>query len=60
MSEVQTNIEAAIANAASKLAEAATIEEAQQWQSVISNLTGSLQTIQRENAPVDSVVEEDK
>lgn len=59
MSEVQNNIEAAVANAAAKLAAAESIQEAQQWQSVISNLTGSLQTLQREQVS-DEVVKEDK
>ena len=45
MRDIQENIEAAVANAAAKVAEADTIEEAQQWQSVISNLTSSLHQI---------------
>jgi Zn-dependent oligopeptidase len=60
MTEIQENIEAAVAKAAAKIAEAETVEEAQQWQSVISNLTGSLQTVQRAQVPVDVVREEDE
>jgi len=58
MSDIQENIEAAVANAAAKIAEAETVEEAQQWQSVISNLTGSLQSINR--AQAEPVAEEPK
>jgi hypothetical protein len=47
MSEIQNNVEEAIANAAAKIAQADTVEEAQQWQSVISNLSSSLQQVER-------------
>lgn len=61
MSELQDNIQNAIANAAAKIAEAETVEEAQQWQSIISNLTGSLQTVNKaaEVEVADAVVVEE-
>jgi hypothetical protein len=45
MTDTGENIRAAIANAADKLAAADTVEEALQWQSIISNLTGSLSQV---------------
>lgn len=41
MNEVNDSLQAAVANAANKIAEADTVEEAQQWQSVISNLVSA-------------------
>jgi hypothetical protein len=47
MSEIHENIESAVANAAGKIADADSVEEAQQWQSVISNLTSALDQVNR-------------
>lgn len=44
MSEVQESFEAAIANVNNKIAQAETLEEAQGWQSVLSNLNSIKQT----------------
>lgn len=41
MSQLQESLEAAISNAANRIAKAETVEEAQQWQSVISNLVSA-------------------
>ena len=45
MSELRESLEAAIGNAADKLAEADTVQEAQAWQSVISNLNGIMSSV---------------
>lgn len=41
------SVKSGIANAADKLAQAETVDEARDWQSIITNLTSTLQIIQR-------------